>query len=113
MEKAMGENPHPGYEAVADIMTATTPATRSKMFGWPCLKIGSKAFACFVRESMVFKLSGAPHARAIALTGAHLFDPSHMGRAMKEWVVVPVEHVEAWEELARDALAYVGDQAMR
>jgi hypothetical protein len=109
----MGENPQAAYETVVDAVTTTTPATRSKMFGMPCLKIGNKAFAGFVRESMVFKLSGAPHARALVFTGAHLFDPSGLGRPMKEWVVVPVAHVDAWEELARDALAYVGEQAMR
>jgi hypothetical protein len=30
-----------------------------------------------------------------------------MGRAMKEWVVVPPAHSERWPSFAREALAYV------
>jgi hypothetical protein len=56
---------------------------------------------------MVFKLSGAPHAEALGLAGAQLFDP--MGaRPMKEWVQVPGTHAKQWPRLARAALEYVG-----
>ena len=41
---------------------------------------------------MVFKLPDPDaHARALALDGAHLFDPCGKGRPFKEWVVVPCE----------------------
>jgi hypothetical protein len=106
----MADDPKTTYDEVASDLTTTSPATLSKMFGMPCLKIGSKAFAGYVENSMVFKLSGAPHARALALAGAHLFDPG-MGRSMKEWVVVPLEHASSWPELGRDALEYVGKMA--
>ena len=43
---------------------------------------------------------------ALALSGAHLFDPSGT-RPMKEWVVVPSDHADAWLGLAREALKYV------
>jgi hypothetical protein len=104
----MTDSPQARYDEVAAELTATSPATLSKMFGMPCLKIGSKAFAGYIDSAMVFKLTGAPHARALALSGAHLFDPGNMGRPMKEWVVVPAEHAAAWPGLGRDALAYVG-----
>ena len=104
----MADSPQARYDEVAAELTATSPATLSKMFGMPCLKIGSKAFAGYTDSAMVFKLSGAPHTRALALSGAHLFDPGSMGRPMKEWVVVPVEHAAVWPDLGRDALAYVG-----
>ena len=56
---------------------------------------------------MVFKLTGEDHAAALALEGAELFDPSGMGRAMKEWVVVPPDQAEAWPDLADAAFDYV------
>jgi len=95
------------YDQVAAELAASSPTTLGKMFGMPCLKIGAKTYAGFHNDSMVFKLSGAAHAGALALSGAHLFDPG-MGRPMKEWVVVPSEHAERWPEIGRQALAYVG-----
>ena len=41
------------------------------------------------------------------MKGAHLFDPSGMGHAMKEWVVVPNEHSAKWQDIGGQALAYV------
>ena len=56
--------------------------------------------------------SPLPHARArnidvsraLALPGAHLFDPSGRGEPFKEWVVVPPDQSDEWEALAMDAL---------
>jgi hypothetical protein len=98
-------DPNGAFEEVADEL-AYSHATRGKMFGMPCLNIGKKAFAGFHDNAMVFKLHGDDHSRALALTGAHLFDP--MGqRPMKEWVVVPVEHSGKWSEIGKQALTYV------
>jgi hypothetical protein len=53
---------------------------------------------------MVFKLPDeAERKRALALDGAHLFEPT-AGRQMKEWVVVPVTHASRWAALATTAL---------
>jgi hypothetical protein len=52
----------------------------SQMFGVPSLKAGGKAFAGLHADSMVFKLPPGPHAEALKLKGATLFDPSEMGR---------------------------------
>src|SRR5713226_3984369 len=101
------------YEGVVSEMTATTPTSSGKMFGMPCLKNSNgKAFAGYFEGEMVFKLGGASHAEALALSGAWLFDPSERGRAMKEWVVVPLEHVSRWLEFARDAFYYVAEKKM-
>ena len=82
-------------------------AVLSQMFGMPSLKTPKgKAFAGLYENAMVFKLTGDPHAQALALKGAHLFEPMK-GRAMKEWVVVPFAHKAKWEELAKAALKYV------
>jgi hypothetical protein len=102
----MPQDPNATYDAVADDIVATSEATRSKMFGMPCLKIGGRAFAGFSQGSMVFKLRGDAHARAIALPGARAFDPMG-GRPMKEWVAVPAEQATHWTELAHLALANV------
>jgi hypothetical protein len=96
------------YDVVVSEMMATSPTSSGKMFGMPCLKNSNgKAFAGFFEGEMVFKLGGASHAEALALAGARLFDPSERGRPMKEWVVVPIEHVSRWLEFARDAFDYV------
>jgi hypothetical protein len=99
------------YDAVVSEMLATTPTSSGKMFGMPCLKNAhGKAYAGYVEGEMVFKLGGTSHAEALALSGARLFDPSERGRPMKEWVVVPIEHVSRWLEFARDAYNYVADK---
>ena len=60
-------------------------------------------------EAMVFKLPDPDaHARALALDGAHLFDPSGKGQPFKEWVVVPAAHAGEWEAFAHDALRPAG-----
>jgi hypothetical protein len=100
------------YDAVVSEMMATSPTSSGKMFGMPCLKNSNgKAFAGFFEGEMVFKLGGANHAEALALSGARLFDPSERGRPMKEWVVVPIEHVSRWLEFARNAFDYVAGKS--
>jgi hypothetical protein len=94
------------YDAVTEELAATSPTVPSSMFGMPCLKTGSRAFAGFTEGAMVFKLGAPEHAEALALAGAHLFDPMG-GRPMKEWVVVPAEHADQWLTLARAAFRYL------
>jgi hypothetical protein len=79
----------------------------SQMFGMPCLKTKGRTFAGVFGDAMVFKLGGDAHAGALKLKGAELFDPSEMGRPMKEWVVVPGAHAARWAGLAEQARAYV------
>ena len=93
------------YDEIAASL-ATDGAAKSQMFGMPCLKIGGKAFAGLEEDAMVFKLTGDAHKRALALSGAHLFDPAG-GRPMKEWVVVPAKLAKEWSQLASDAMDYV------
>ena len=100
------------YQSVADEVVATSPATQSKMFGMPCLKIGGKTFAGLTKNAMVFKLSIPEHTKALSLSGAQLFDPSGRGRPMREWVEVPMEHASLWLELAQAAARYVAESAL-
>ena len=93
------------YQAVADELAATAGIKITRMFGLPTLKDSGKAFAGLHADAMMFKLTGGPHAEALALPGARLFDPMG-GRPMREWVEVPVAHAAGWPALARAALAY-------
>lgn len=102
----MPTDPRAEYDAVAAEMCATAPVVAGQMFGMPSLKREGKAFAGYYHDAMVFKLGAPEHAEALALSGAHLFDPSGRDRPMKEWVVVPAAHTARWPDLARAALRY-------
>ena len=95
------------YEQVAARLAERSAVKASSMFGMPTLKLDGKALAGVHGDAMVFKLSGEAHADALRLPGAHLFDPSGMGRPMKAWVVVPAEQAKEWERLAELALAAI------
>ncbi len=92
------------YTAIGQKLTG---AVQSQMFGKPCFKISGKAFICFFRNEMVFKLCGDDHKEALALEGATSFDPSGKGRPMKEWVQVPAVHSALWTTFASAAVEYV------
>ncbi len=69
-----------------------------------------KAFIAQHKETIVFKLSGEAHAKAMTLEQAQLWDPSGKGRAMKEWVALQVVHHKKFKLLASAALGYVSSQ---
>ncbi len=85
------------FHALAETMPGVKA---SSMFGKPCLKSGTKAFACFFEGEMAFKLGGSAHADALSTSGARLFDPSRKGRPMKQWVQIPAAHSGTWEHFA-------------
>jgi hypothetical protein len=95
-------------ELYDDLLARYGDLERTKMMGMPSLKRNGKLVAGFTaaEDAMVFKLAD-PAAReaALALDGAHLFDPGGRGRPMKEWIVVPPAHAAHWEKLAAAALA--------
>ena len=93
------------FDAVVDELTSELDIGVASMFGMPSVKRrGGKAFAGLYGDDMVFKLDGEAHAAALALEGAHLFEPM-VGRPMKAWVQVPPTHESQWAELARKAEA--------
>lgn len=94
-----------------EIGRSVKSAEESQMFGKPCFKIKTKAFICFFKDCMVFKLNGDVHKEALGLKGSELFDPSGKGRAMKEWVQVPFTHSGTWKKYAEAALDYVKKNA--
>ena len=100
------------YDAVSAAVRGLG-AESGMMMGMPCLKIGGKLFAGYDKAgAMTFKLDGEAHATALALKGAHIFDPSGQ-RPMKQWVSVPYAHAKRWPELARTALDHVSATTAR
>lgn len=95
------------YEALAGTLVARGVALSGRMMGMPALKAGGKLFAGYYDGSMTFKLAEPVRSQALEIAGAHLFDPSGIGRPMREWVQVPAAASDRWEELAEAALAYV------
>ncbi len=79
----------------------------SQMFGKLCYKLNKKPFVSYFQDSMVFKLTGDIHTKALGLPGAQLFDPSGKNRPMREWVQVPIDHEAEWDGLAVAAADYV------
>lgn len=92
-------------ELVADV-TARYPVKESKMFGMPCLKReNGKVVAGHWKDGgMTVKLvDEGQREAALELPGAELFDPG-MGRAMREWVLVPASQSGEWERLVEQAI---------
>ena len=99
--------PRPGpetterYDALAEHFVARG-ATRSQMFGMPVLKKGDKVFCGTFGDAMTFKLAPENVDTALRRKGVEPFEPMK-GRAMKAWVLVPVEHWRSWAKLADQA----------
>ena len=110
-EQKVADQAREAYEAIAAELTDAVDIVPAKMMGMPCIKIRGKLAVGFYIDAMTFKLAGAQHAAALALPGAKLFDPSGVGRAMKEWVQVPFAQRARWRELAQASLDYVGGSA--
>jgi len=103
----MSASPQVRYDEITAELQTIAPINTGKMFGMPCLKNeNGKAFVGFFHDEMVFKLANPEHSKAMALSGARLFDPSGQGRPMKEWVLVPAAHHGWWLELAQAAFRY-------
>ena len=94
------------YDDIVDAITVWHHDCRSsKVFGMPCVKRAGRVVFGFSRTGMVFKLTDPDaHGRALAIPGAHLFDPSGRGEHFRQWVVVPPEQAGEWDALAYEAL---------
>jgi hypothetical protein len=101
--------PRQRYDDLADFLAFRHDFVELRqMMGMPCIKARGKIAAGFWRaeDAMVFKLADADEReRALALDGAHLFDPSGKGQPFREWVVVPAAHADEWEALADHAVS--------
>jgi hypothetical protein len=101
----IGDETKKRYEKVADAFVERG-AKRSQMFGMPVLKIRDKVFAGTYGDAMTFKLAPDDVAVALKLEGVEPFGPMP-GRAMKGWVMVPLEHSKRWPTLAEQAWTFL------
>jgi hypothetical protein len=97
----------PGLDAFEelcdDLLARHADVQRAQMMGYPSLKRNGRLVACYsaADDAMVFKLADpAAHAEALALEGAHLFDPGGRGTPFEDWVAVPATHAERWSKFA-------------
>lgn len=83
--------------------------TQSAFFGRRGLVADGKVIACFLDDSVAFKLGAttAAHAEAMALSGADLWHPGNKTVPFKDWVRVPEKHQQKWGHLAEQALHHI------
>jgi TfoX/Sxy family transcriptional regulator of competence genes len=83
--------------------------TQSTSFGRRGLTADGKVIACFLDDSIAVKLGATTpeHAKALALSGSELWDPSGRGRAFKDWVRVTDAHNDQWAHLVELALHHI------
>jgi hypothetical protein len=100
------DDPRATYDEIADELVAENSDVQlGQMMGMPCIKCGGKLIAGIWDEEMVFKLPDeGVREQALALDGAHLFDPGGRNRPFKEWVQVPAAHMNEWPRFADEAL---------
>jgi hypothetical protein len=99
------------YEKLVTKLTKDASVVASQMFGKACLKVNGKAFVAQHKETVVFKLTGPEHKKAMAVAGAQLWDPSGKARPMKEWVALPALASKTFSSFATAAMAYVASVA--
>lgn len=81
--------------------------TGGKMFGAPCLKINGNVFLTRMEEGLVYKLDEVAREEVLEVAGASHFVPAHSGRAMREWIHIPLGIQADHKRLAERALAFV------
>jgi hypothetical protein len=83
--------------------------TQSPFFGRRGLMADGKVIACFLDDSVAFKLGATTqeHARALALADSVLWHPGNRDVPFKDWVRVSDRHADEWGRLAEQALRHI------
>jgi hypothetical protein len=97
------------YRAVEQALLGdpgVTPSERQRGFGSSGLWVAGKLFVMLVKDELVVKL---PRRRVDELVGAGAGTrlETSTGRAMKEWLAVPVASPADWLATAREAREFV------
>lgn len=89
-------------------IAAGIPGTQeSKMFGALCIKApNGKAGVMFWHDDLIVKLDGDDQKKAMALSGAKMFEPM-AGRPMNGWIHIPNVHSAKWKKYAEIAMDHV------
>jgi hypothetical protein len=94
--------------AFAETPNVSVGQKGKKGFGSSALQVNGKIFAMLsAAGDFVVKLPRQRVEELVANGAGQQFDPGH-GRLMKEWLVVHSTTRQAWLDLAREALGYVG-----
>lgn len=97
------------FEQLAARFLADPAVTQGTGFGSnPGLRVGGKIFATLGRGELVVKLPRERVDQLVKSGAGARFDPRHDGRLMKEWVTIPPRRRRDWEQLAGEALRFVG-----
>jgi hypothetical protein len=83
--------------------------TQSPFFGRRGLLADGKVIACFLDDSVAFKLGRTTDAlaEALALSGSDLWHPGNKSVPFKDWVRVSDTHQEQWGRFAELALRHI------
>jgi hypothetical protein len=101
VERAVAE-----FQAIAERLAAEVEGVASgRMMSSPGMRYGEKYFAFFQQGSVVFRLGRGYDLAAHGVTDYHLLAPYKTRPPLADWFVVPPAHLDAWDALARAALA--------
>jgi len=90
-----------------EICTNAIGATRSVMFGAPCLKTpNGKAAVCLYKNFLVVKVDAETAKEIRAMDGSKTFEPKE-GRPMNGWIQVGFEYANYWQEWTLKAILFV------
>jgi hypothetical protein len=98
------------YASIVAALTGSPGVSQSTKRGFAQygLKIDGKLFATVPRRGGLLLKLPKPRVDWLSDSGdGERFDPGH-GRVMKEWVVVKMDAMADWLDLAREAMAFVG-----
>jgi len=98
------------FKSVVETLASDPQVKLSNWFGFPCAKLDDKPFAALYDENLVVKLGQSRVQKMLKAKEGRKFDPSGMGRPMKEWVVIAAPESTAkqrWLELAEEAKSFV------
>lgn len=98
------------YAHQRQALASDSSITEKRMFGTTALCVNGKVAMFPWRENLVLKL---PAERVDEMVGAGkgvLFDPGH-GRTSKTWVALYPASSDLWQQLAVEALDFVGPAA--
>ncbi len=94
------------YTALAERALAWPGVAEGRILHATGLKAGGRVFAFPRRGELVLKLPAARCTELVEDGVARRFDKGD-GRPLREWVAVPEARADRWEELAREARAFV------
>jgi hypothetical protein len=93
------------YDDLCHALMAEIGATQTQMMGMPSLKRNGKLFAGFREGALIVRIGRERASELIDSGRAVGFDPSGMGRSMKDWATVGPP-TDDWHELAVEAAEY-------